>query len=460
MAQVTRVLGYSNSYQELTVNSTIAGTVTAYLWGGGGGGGGGPDGNGSSGFGGGGGYSEVTFTVADGDKIGIAVGGGGARGNYGGGAAGGPGGGSYYTGLDVSTLDLLTQPNTVRYTNGAYCGFLNTYGIWNSDIGSANFTRTANVFFPATAVYYIEGSCDNYGSVSIDGNPVLSIPAFQYSVSTSITITQGYHTVTVTGYNTGGPGCMGVRIVSAGVSYGGGTGGASGGSGGSGSGGGAGGATVLLLNNTIIGVAGGGGGGGGAGQFSYIAQCNAPGLGQTDATAVAGQNGQDFGGDGGGGGAGGGGAQGSGSSSGGGGQGGATRGGETTGYGGSYGLSYSSNGTTINPNGVTPGGISSPYLTAAAARGGLNGVPGVRSPSSGGPGLAAVQFNLQLTSVKDSGTWKDIKSIYVKDSGTWKQARAAWIKKNGVWVPFYGTNNNVPNFTTVTGLYGVVPRPY
>ena len=42
---IIRPVGFSGSVEQLIVNSTVAGEVTAYLWGGGGGGGGGPDGN-------------------------------------------------------------------------------------------------------------------------------------------------------------------------------------------------------------------------------------------------------------------------------------------------------------------------------------------------------------------------------------------------------------------------------
>ena len=42
---IIRPVGFSGSVEQLVVNSTVAGEVTAYLWGGGGGGGGGPDGN-------------------------------------------------------------------------------------------------------------------------------------------------------------------------------------------------------------------------------------------------------------------------------------------------------------------------------------------------------------------------------------------------------------------------------
>lgn len=451
MTQVLRLVGYSNSYQELTVSSTIAGTVSAYLWGAGGGGGGGPDGRGTSGRGGGGGYSAVNFNVNTGDVIGIAVGGPGLAGRVGRGVGGGDPGGSYLQGLDWSSLNLLTQPGVVRYTNGAYSAFLNQYGVWNTDIGSSTFDRSESVYFPG-GTYTFEGSCDNYGYVSIDDTTILSIPGFTSSVTTSYYVSSGYHTVRVVGYNTGGPGAIGVRIYGFSTCFGGGRGGSAGGSGSSGSGGGGGGATVLLLNDSVIAVAGGGGGGGGAGQYSYIAACDAPGQNTQDSGSYSGQSGQNFDGDGGGGGAGGGGWQG--------GNGGAERGGETTGYGGAYGASYSSNGGTFNPNGRSPGVPTSPYITAATALGGLNGISGGSIPSAGGPGLAAFEFNQNLISIKDSDTWSPVQNIYVKSSGSWNQVRAAWTKSNGVWTPIYSTNDNAPNFATVVGKFGTDPRSY
>lgn len=450
MSLAIRPIGYSNSYQQLTVPSSIAGPVTAYLWGGGGGGGGGPDAYGPSGAGGGSGYAKVIFNVAEGDVIGIGVGGGGAVGaTAAAGYGGGRGGNGYTTSLSWSSLSLLTQPGVVRNTNGAYVSFLNTYGVWNTNIYSGYFNRSTVVNFPQTALYTIVGSCDNYGYVYIDDYLVLNIGDFHNTYSTSLIVSAGNHTIRVEGINTGGPAAIGVTINGVSECYSGATGGNPGSSGSSGAGGGSGAATVLLLNGNIIGVAGGGGGGGGAARFSTIPECSAPGQISFADGEHAGQNGQSLDGDGGGAGAGGGGYRA--------GQGGLVRGYEQTGYGGTYGTSYSVNGEALDPSGTTPAGTSSPYWLPTVGFGGRLGST-TQTPTSGGNGYAVFEFTQRNASIKNAGSWSSINSVYIKQSGAWKQIKGAWTKQNGTWVSLFGGNNNVPSFITVPGRFGYEPR--
>lgn len=453
MSTVLKTIGYSGTYQTLKVTQAFGSTMTAYLWGAGGGGGPGDGWHGIGGTGGGGGYAKVTFNVKPNDVVGIAVGQYGTRGvggsGYGGGAAG-----ASYNALVWDSKSLLSLPGVVRYTNGAYCAFLNQYGVWNTDISSAVFDRTVSVYFPESGNYNFTGSCDNYAYFYIDGNQVLFSPDYHYSSTSIAYVTAGYHNLRIYGINTGAPGCVGLTITGYSASYSGGVGGNPGGGGSSGGGGGGGGATVLTLNGAVIGVAGGGGGGGGAGQWSFDpAQCNAPGANARSATDSSGQAGENFYGDGGGGAGGGGGYRG--------GNGGAVRGGEATGWGGSYGSSYSINGSTENPNGRLPGGYSNSLRPTDAGLGGIAYNPFVGTVNTNGnSGAAVFEFNIIGSFLNTGSLWQPIRDIYLRHNNQWNVVKNIFTNINGEWKNVVSSTTNLPPFVSQTSNFGVAYRPW
>ena len=88
-------------------------------------------------------------------------------------------------------------------TNGAYCGFLNSNGVWlNSN--TQTFDQTFTVNFPYTSYYTITSSCDNTGYVYLDGSPVLTAPGYSTTYTANVRITAGTHTVRCLGQNAGG----------------------------------------------------------------------------------------------------------------------------------------------------------------------------------------------------------------------------------------------------------------
>lgn len=108
-------------------------------------------------------------------------------------------------------------------TNGAYCSFLNTYGVWNGD------TRTVgrmvyNVYFPVDGTYKFTMSADNYAYVWIDNGTVNgnddfvgntdngSASAYNSTFNFDHYIAKGWHTVDVYSYNYGGPAGVAVAI--------------------------------------------------------------------------------------------------------------------------------------------------------------------------------------------------------------------------------------------------------
>lgn len=439
MTIVVRPVGFTNSLQRLVWPQGTNIPVTAYLWGAGGGGGG--NDSASGGAGSGGGFSQVNFTISAGDILDVAVGGGGGAGVSGrGGAPGGAAGASYSTDEVFSTLDIASSGSNFRYTNSAYCSFLNQNGIWNITPSAAVFDQTVNATFPTSGYYTFTGSCDNFGTIFVDGVNVLDIPTYTYVVSSQVYVTAGVHAIRIYGYNTGGPGAIGLTVVG-GNSYSGGRGSAAGPSGSSGGGGGGGGASVVFLNGTELAVAAGGGGGGGGGNRGSSTGQSAPGSrGQAAPGTNAGQDGQSKGGDGGGAGGGGGGW--------GGGQGGEVRDGDQGGLAGSYGLSY---GITADPDGRTPGGTSNQYWTSAAGLGGTATRPG-------NSGYIVFEFNIGGTFVHYDGSFAQVSNTWVKANNVWNPVRATYVKKDGVWSAVNGTF--APIFDSLANDWGTNPRAF
>jgi hypothetical protein len=225
MPLVVRAIGHTGQTQRLIWNQGNNVPVTAYLWGGGGGGGGNdsnPGGNGS-----GGAFSTTNFTVNEGDEILCAVGGPGGPGGSGRGAPGGFAGASFMsqgTGTFWDSRSNISNGNFSNgyigagqvYSNGAYCSFLNTYGIWNADSLGGVYSRDLNVVwdvsFSDTGYYNFTISCDNRAELYIDGNFACFSDSYVTTFQQLFYITAGTHSIRVVGLNTGGPGSMGLTI--------------------------------------------------------------------------------------------------------------------------------------------------------------------------------------------------------------------------------------------------------
>jgi len=439
---VVRQLGYTGTVQSLTWEKGNNIPIRAYLWGGGGGGGGNDSARG--GFGGGGGFAEVNFTISAGDEISVAVGGSGGQGASGAqGQGGGTPGAGYVpmvNGNIFNTRTAAAAPPTFAQFNPNYCAFLNTNGVWESNTRTQDFDRSYTVTFPSTGLYTFTASADNSAVISLDGTPLFSATTYTSTFEQPAQVTAGTHTVRIQALNTGGPGSVALTI-STGQSYSGARGGNAGGSGTSGGGGGSGGATVLLLNGIVIGVAGGGGGGGGGGNGPVGQDAPGPNGRSTNPT-TNGQNGVNKNGDGGGGGGGGGGYDG--------GNGGQTPGGDNGGQAGSWGSSYSTNGSVQNPTGIAAAGSDQPYYSNQRAQGGIN-------YKAGTTGFAAIEFGpLNGLYVHTSGSFTEVDNSYIKVNGAWTLIKNTYIKSNGIWNAIVGSFS--PVFNQSTDLFGVNPR--
>jgi hypothetical protein len=101
--------------------------------------------------------------------------------------------------------------------------FMNQTAIWEYNNSSApSFSRTVPVYFPTTGTYGFTASYDNSGSIALDGNVISALSA-SYAwflntnnsnnyVNTAVTVTAGWHNISLNGTNTGGPGGLALQI--------------------------------------------------------------------------------------------------------------------------------------------------------------------------------------------------------------------------------------------------------
>jgi hypothetical protein len=135
--------------------------------------------------------------------------------------------------LQVATALKSLEPNVATnpspavvwpYQNPVYGTFLRTYGVWANPGGSPNGPYTWNTLgnpytFDAphtsgSATYYYEFSADNSGYFYIDGAEISINGDLTSSVTGSISLTPGRHTISWLIDNIDGPGALGLRIYS------------------------------------------------------------------------------------------------------------------------------------------------------------------------------------------------------------------------------------------------------
>lgn len=81
-------------------------------------------------------------------------------------------------------------------------------------ITSSNFDRTYTLNFPVSGYYCFTGQADNYGTFSLDGEVIFETADFIGPPGNkTLLVTQGNHTVTISGYNSGGPAGIGMTVV-------------------------------------------------------------------------------------------------------------------------------------------------------------------------------------------------------------------------------------------------------
>lgn len=175
--------------------------------------------SGSSGGGGqGGGATVLSWSpTGNSDLIAVAAGGGGGGGGGNVGAANGTIV-SYTPYGDI--VPFLYKRYPTAADNGAYCAFLNTYGVWAGD-----GRYVYDVYFPSSGTYTFRLSADNYAYMWLDngtvhgnndfiGNtPGTGRADFDRYYDFSHYVTAGWHTVDVYASNWGGPAAVAAAIM-------------------------------------------------------------------------------------------------------------------------------------------------------------------------------------------------------------------------------------------------------
>lgn len=361
-------------------------------------------GSGSSGAGGGGGAATVlSFDGAGNDPIAIAAGGAGAGGggNHGGAV-------TYSTSAygEASTYALKYFPNAS--TNGAYCGFLNSYGMWNG-----NGHHTYEVYFPSSGTYKFQMSADNYAYMWLDNGTVNgnddyigdtdngTASAFNSVFTFNHYVTQGWHTLDIYASNYGGPASVAAAVYN------------------------------LNSNTTYMWTT----------RNAYNPLSSTYNKGRGGA-------GKNYSGDGGGAGGGGGGHRG--------GRGGSTRSGDVGGYSGSIGYNYNSNATATI--------VGSP---SGKGTGGLGRDRSVGGGENAGDGYAAFEAIHTDTYVRQSSSWKRVEAVYERRSFSflgvnikyWSKIPTLYVAQDGVWKQVYGDSQLTyySTFGTLNNTSGPYP---
>ena len=112
--------------------------------------------------------------------------------------------------FNLKSEALKTGQWTTRTDNSWY-PFLRSNGVWvTSHPKEIDNTWTLNI--PEDGYYTVNGSCDDYGTVWIDGLQVLDIRDYKNVWSTSVWLSAGAHSIRTYGKDTGGNYAIGVSV--------------------------------------------------------------------------------------------------------------------------------------------------------------------------------------------------------------------------------------------------------
>ena len=317
------------------------------------------------------------------------------------GGPGGGGGGWHAPGLAGGSVSLIPQVLSyypIARQNGAYCAFLNTYGVWDNADQDPWQHYSYEVYFHISGDYLFRLSADNFGYIYVDNNYYVgNTPGNSTETDYNQTydfyryVSAGWHTIDVYGRNFGGPASVAAAIISPGSS------------------------TYTWTTRD------------GYDSQSYVRNGR-------------GGKGQDKQADGGGGGGGGGGLLG--------GSGGTTPGGDIGAYSGDYGYEYQIESTRSYNRLLID---NNPY---GYGQGGGFGDAGI----GGAAIIESVKTDIKY---KSGGQFIDVKEIFVKNASSWNKVQEVYVKQNGYWQRLYGDNTpNVYSLSVLFNNTSGIMTPY
>lgn len=103
-----------------------------------------------------------------------------------------------------SVFETRQQTNVTAQSWPAWSQFMNTNAVWESDIYALSFVRSYSVTFPTSGNYTFTSQCDNYATVSLNGNQVLYVNGFTGAPQINeIYVTSGTYTLEINATNAG-----------------------------------------------------------------------------------------------------------------------------------------------------------------------------------------------------------------------------------------------------------------
>jgi hypothetical protein len=107
------------------------------------------------------------------------------------------------------------QPNSgfgyYAVADEVWNSFLNAWGVW-VESNASNWTNSFTIYFPSTTDYVFQICVDNSGWIEVDNANRFNWSDFATVGSVTRTISAGFHTVTISATNTGGPAGIAVNI--------------------------------------------------------------------------------------------------------------------------------------------------------------------------------------------------------------------------------------------------------
>ena len=117
-----------------------------------------------------------------------------------------------------SVFQTRQQTDVTPQSYPAWSTFMNTNSVWESDILAPSLIRSYSVTFPSSGMYTFISQCDNYATVTLNGNQILYVSGFTGNPQVNEiyinagTYTLGINATNAGSYSGGNPGAFALNI--------------------------------------------------------------------------------------------------------------------------------------------------------------------------------------------------------------------------------------------------------